>query len=64
MERNRHTDTAADADSPEFSGEPLSQEGLLTMVLAAIRETRPDKCVVLEARHLPEECPGFASLPN
>jgi hypothetical protein len=64
MERNRHTQPAADADKPEYSGEPLSQEGLLTMVLAAIRETRPDKCVVLEARHLPEECPGFASQPN
>ena len=64
MEHDRHTDPAADVDSPEYSGEPLSQAGLLTMVLAAIRETRPDKCVVLEARHLPEECPGFASLTN
>lgn len=60
MENTRHSHSTARQDSPASDDAAWSQNGVLEAVLAAIRECRPGKCVVLESRHLPEDRPGFA----
>ncbi len=59
MEKTRRTHSSHDSHAAANDAD-LSQNGVLEAVLAAIRQCRPGKCVVLESRHLPEDRPGFA----
>ncbi len=59
MEMTRPTHSGHDSQAAA-KGLDWSQNSVLEAVLAAIRQCRPDKCVVLESRHLPEDRPGFA----
>ncbi len=60
METTRPSHSTAQTDSRSSDDASWSQNGVLEAVLAAIRECRPGKCVVLESRYLPEDRPGFA----
>lgn len=64
MDRYLHSRRIDRPETDETCREHLTQEMLLERILAAISVNRPDKCVVLEARHVPTATPGYASLSS